>query len=174
MPRTVLVLALLSSTACTNIKYREYAALVFDLDDYSELEISTYPARFPKNVGQRGALFQKLETADEHYFQLFIRDKETKAGPNPHVESVTVHSFSYQLGNGVPSKLLSDYPDNFWMQNNPRYEERNLPPIPFVAGSQISVKVSLTLNGRTFELEGVMPASERSLWRPTFLINQSI
>ena len=39
-------------------------------------------------------------------------------------------SLSYQFDGEERVELLKDYPDNFWMQNNPRYQKQPLEPIP--------------------------------------------
>ena len=170
----LLLLVPLMVLGCTSLKQREYAPFVRDLDGMNELEISTYPADFADRLGEKGDIFQKYVTADELYFQVFIRDAKKKTGPNPHVQSITIHAFSYQMGDEPPTVMLSEYQDNFWMQGNPRYDQRGIPPILYHPDGSVSVKISLTLNGTKYEFEGDMPATERSAVAPTFIFEHGI
>lgn len=166
------VLSLLAG--CTSITQREYAPFVHELDGLSELVISTYPADFPDRLSEKGDLFEKYESAGEVYFQVNIRDKSKSSGPNDHVESINIHSFAYRVGDGPKTVLLSDYEDNFWMQGNPRYESRPLPPVPYVPDAKVSIEIRFTLNGTVFAFEGDMPARESSSLWPTIIVNQGV
>ena len=168
----LLLLAILSG--CTNIRSLEYGAFVRDLDGLSELKITTYPADFANRLTDKGAVFQKYESAREVYFQVNIRDKSKSMGPNEHVESVRVHSFSYQVEGQPAVVLLSDYDDNFWMQGNPRYDDRELPPIPYLPDSRIAVRIAFMLNGEEYDFQGEMPANESSSTWPTFIVEQGV
>ena len=171
----VLVLtALLTVAGCTSINHREYAPFVRELDGISQLEISTYPADYPNRLSDKGDTFESFESAGEIYFQVNIRDKSKSGGPNEHVRSINIHSFSYRIGDEPPTVLLSEYKYNFWMQDNPRYEQRELPPVPFVPGGKVRVNISFTLNGETYAFEGDMPAAEKSRSYPTVLVNQGV
>ena len=161
-------------SGCTKFNNLAYAPFVRDLDGLSELAISTYPADYPNRLSDKGDVFEKYETAGKLYFQIHIRDKNTEFGPNPHVQSINIHSFSYRIGNAPPVVLLSEYQDNFWMQNNPRYEKRELPPILYAPDGSVSIEISLTLNGERFVFEGDMPATEKSRVLPTVIVNQGI
>ncbi len=173
--RIFLVLpALLTISGCTRFNHLEYGPFVRDLDGLSELAISTYPADFPKRLSDKGALFQKYETSRDVYFRIHIRDKKIKLGPNPHADSVKIHSFSYSIDDGPPVVLLSGYEDNLWMQNNPRYERRELPAVPYVPNGIVSIEISFTLNGEDFVFEGDMRAAEKSRVLPSIVANQSI
>lgn len=171
---SLVLLVLLVASGCTSIKQREYAPFVRDLDGLSELEISTYPADFPNRLGERDHTFQSYESADELYFQVFIRDAKKKTGPNAHVESITIHSFSYQMGDEPPTVMLSGYQGNFWMQGNPSYDKRGLPPVPYDPEGSVSVEISFTLNGTQYEFEGEMPAIEKSSVAPTAIVKGGI
>ncbi|MDJ0760006.1 MAG: hypothetical protein QNJ19_11440 [Woeseiaceae bacterium] len=165
---------LLVAAGCTSINHREYAPFVRELDGVSQLEISTYPADYPNRLSDKNDTFESYESADDIYFQINIRDKSRSIGRNEHVQSINIHSFSYRIGNEPPTLLLSDYDYNFWMQDNPRYEERDLPPIPFVPGGKVSISISFTLNGERYSFEGDMPASEHSRTVPTAIVNQGV
>ncbi len=168
------VLVVLLVSGCTQFNPREYEPFVRDLDDSNQLEISTYAADFPDRLTEQGAVFEKYESADELYFQVNIRDSRKSAGPNTNVESILIHSFSYRFDDEPPSVLLSDYDYNFWMQGNPRYDKQDLPPIPYKPDGRVFIEIHFTLNGKTFEFEGDMPATESSSTLPTFIVNQGV
>ena len=168
------VSGLLIVSACTKFRHLEYAPFVRDLDGLSELAISTYPANYPERLSNKGDVVQKYRTTGELYFQVHIRDKKTKSGPNSHVHSINIHKFSYRIGDAPPVDLLSGYQDNFWMQDNPRYEQRDLPAVPYVPDGKVSIEISLTLNGKKFEFEGDMPANEKSGVYPTVIVDQGV
>ena len=171
---TFVVLIVLLLWGCTQFNQREYEPFVRDLDDLNQLEISTYAADFPDRLTEKGAVFEKYETAGELYFQVNIRDRKKSMGPNTNVESIVIHSFSYRFDDEPPSVLLSDYDYNFWMQGNPRYDKQDLPPIPYRPDGKVSIEIRFTLNGKTFEFEGDMPATESSSTWPTFVVNQGV
>ncbi len=160
--------------ACTSFKNREYAPFVRELDGNSVLEISTYPADFADRTSAKGAVMQSYESHGALFFQIFVRAKGKKAGPNPYVESMTIHSFSYSIDGAEPRVLLQDYASNFWMQGNPRYEQRELPPIPYRKNSNVTVRIDFSLNGTRYQFEGDMPAKESSSMLPTAVVEQSI
>ena len=153
------------SQACTTVTHREYQPLMRVLDEKNELKVSTYPAWFPRKVRPG-----KLETHGEVCFQLYVKDRQHAAGPNSHGEMIEFHSFAYRLNDGPKVVLLTDYPRSFWMQNNPNYESRDLPPIPYQPNSRITVEVELTLNGKRHSVQGVMPSRERRTTLPNALI----
>ena len=171
---TLLLTGFLLVSGCTRFNNLEYTPFVRDLDGLSELAITTYAADFPDRLSEKGDVFEEYETAKELYFQVHIRDRKKKFGPNPHVQSIEIHSFTYRIDDGAPVTLLSSYEDNFWMQGNPRYEARELPAIPFVRDGKVTIAIRLTLNGETYAFEGDMPASEKtSLW-PTVIVEQGV
>ncbi|MFL2942264.1 MAG: hypothetical protein ACJZ68_01685 [Limisphaerales bacterium] len=47
-------------------------------------------------------------THGEVYFQLYVKDRQRAAGPNPHVEGVEFHSFAYRMDDGPKTVLLTD------------------------------------------------------------------
>ena len=165
LPLCLTLLILLFTQACTTVTHREYAPLVRILDEQNELEVSTYPAWFPKKTGPG-----RLETHGAVYFQLNVKDRFRRAGPNLQVQSVEIHSFTYQMDDGPKTALLTNYTRSFWMQDNPNYEPRDLPPIPYQRDSRISVEVDLTLNGKRHQVQGVMKARERRTSVPNVFI----
>lgn len=169
----VLVIVLVEA-GCTSIEQRAYAPFVRDLDGLSELAISTYPADYPDRLSDRGAWFEKYQSAGEMYLQVHIRDAKKQFGPNPHIESVNIHSFSYRIGNEAPTVLLSGYESHFWMQNNPRYEKRDLPPIPYVPEGKLMIDIRLSLNGKQYAFAGDMPATGKTRIWPTFIVDQGV
>lgn len=168
------LLGLLLASGCTSVTLRGYAPFVRDLDGRSELCISTYPAGFPTKVGRKRAGYESYETNEDLYFQVFIRDIKKRAGPNPHIESVCIHSFTCRIGDAPPELLLSGYTKNFWMQGNPQAGKRVVPPIPYHAKGRVSIEMDLTLNGKRYSFKGDMPARESRIVAPTFIKNQTL
>ena len=152
---------MLFSQACTTVTHREYKPLIKVLNDKSELKVSAYPAWFPRKVRPR-----KLKTHGEVYFQFYAKNRQRAAEPPANVEMIEFHSFAYRMNDGPRVVLLPDYPRSFWMQNNPNYESRDPPPIPYQPNSRITVEVELTLNGKRHSLQGVMPSANAGSPRP--------
>ncbi len=141
----------------------EYETLTRNLDDKNQLEISTYPAGFGKTTFHIPYLYRAMRSHDQIYFQVFIKDKE-KYGPNPHIETIHIDTFSYQFPGQEPVELLSNYENNFWMQGNPRYDTENLPPIPFDEHWYLQLRISMTVNGEKYEFdEQVNATTQRQL-----------
>lgn len=160
----MILMAAIAITSCAGPTQRAYKPFVRNLDGKSELAISTYPAVFPWT--KDGEL---RETDDELYFQVFVRDRKTKCGTNPHVQSILIKSFAYQLDDRKSKQLLNNYPSNFWLQNNPNFEKRELPAVPYKADSAITVEIRLNLNGTDYSFEGKMPASKEKMIYPPAL-----
>lgn len=156
---------LLFTQGCTTVTQREYKPLVQVLDEQYTLKVSTYPAWFPKKVGPG-----KLETHDEVYFQWHVINRQRTAEPHALENTIQIHSFSYRLDDGPKTVLLTDYSGWFWMQDNPNYESRDLPSIPYRPNSKIAVELDLTLNGKPYSVQGVMPSRERRTTLPNALI----
>ena len=167
--RFAYLVAVLLVTGCGSLTHLGYEPLVRDLDGNSELRISTYPAWFGTDKISIPFIYVKSQTHNEVYFQVFICDKKQNCGPNPHIESILIKSFSYSLDGQPRRQLLSNYSDNFWMQGNPRYEKQELSPIPYRRGSSISVEINFTLNGKDYAIEGEMPAFEKMTLYPLIL-----
>jgi hypothetical protein len=160
--------------ACTTVTHRAYTPFVRSLDGNSELCISTYPAWYPHNKPGGTSGFKQVETHGELNFQVHIRGAKKKQGPDDQVNSVKIRSFAYQLDDGPKIELLTDYPNNFWMQGNPRYQKDNLPPVPYLPDSVIHVQIDFTLNGKSYNFKGEMKPSESKTTMPTNILKSSI
>ena len=167
--RVMLLVLVILFTGCASLTHRGYKPFVRDLDGKSELEISMYPADYGKTKTSIPLIYDSSETHDEVYFQVFVRGKKEKSGPNPHIQSILIESFFYRIDDGPRRQLLSKYASGFWMQDNPRYEKRKLPPIPYKPASVVTVEINLTLNGKAYSFEGEMPASEKTTVHPLAL-----
>ena len=151
--------------------HRGYSPFVQDLDELSELSITTYPAWFPSEVVDVPFFYKKLVSPDSVYFQVFVRDKQRKSGPNPHIESIMIQSFLYRFGSGPATELIVDYDRSFWMQNNPEDAQplMDLKAIPYIPNGVVSIEIALILNGESYRLQGNLPAEERTRTYPLFL-----
>jgi hypothetical protein len=150
-------------SGCSDLRIPEYEPVAFDLDGKSELYISTYPAGYPRTTSHIPFLYKTERSPESVFFQVFIRDRRKKAGPNTHVKSIRIHSFSYQIDNEAPVVLIADYGDYFWMQDqaNDNNVERN--PVPWVSGKPIAIDISLAVNGKDYAFKTRMqPAVTRS------------
>ena len=146
---------------CVDLRNREYVPVTVRLDDHNELHISTYPSWFPSETSDIPFLKKTLRTPDSVYFQVFVRDAEKKVGPNPHVDSILIKSFSYQIAGRAPVVLIENYDANFWMQDNPNYNTGEPAPVPWVEGQPLTIAISLVLNGKAHEVKRDMQAVER-------------
>jgi hypothetical protein len=146
---------------CVDMRSREYAPISVRLDDRNELHISTYPSWFSSETSDIPYLKKTVRTPDSVYFQVSVRDAEKKAGPNPHVDSILIRSFSYRIADREPVVLIENYDDYFWMQGNPNHNKVEQAPVPWVEGQPLTIAISLVLNGKTHELKTDMQAVER-------------
>ena len=162
-------LLLLTATGCAESTIQEYGPFTRDLDGENELHISTYPAGLPRVTDRVPYLFKAQKTPDEVYFQVFVRDRSVGAGPNPHIESIHIESFSYRFPGQAPVILLEDYAENFWMQGNPRYESETSPPVPFNEHWYLQIQIDLTVNGTDYSFDERIDASLRNYLRPLIL-----
>jgi hypothetical protein len=159
-PATALVLCAFLG-GCVDIHRREYAPVTVALDDRNELHISTYASSFPSETSDIPFLKKTVRTPESVYFQVFVRDAEKKAGPNPHVDTILIKSFSYQLAGRAPVVLIENYDRNFWMQDQPNDNPNERTPVPWVKGQPLTIAISLVLNGKTHALKTDMQAVER-------------
>ena len=172
MNRPILyILIVLLLAGCGQVRHLEYKPFVHDIDGKNELYISTYPAWFAKDSFSIPFVYKKRVTHDKLYFQVFIRDINKKAGKNPNVESIQIHSFSYRIGNNPSTVLISDFNSNFWMQNQTQYnpDAKDTSPILYVDGWTVTVDISFTLNGKDYSIQGEMPSSERTTSYPLIM-----
>lgn len=166
---TLSVLLALAVQGCMHATVREYEPLTRDLDGKSELHISTYPAGFPRVESSIPFLYKALQTPDSVYFKVFIREAGREAGPNPHVESIEIHSFSYQLPGQDPVPLIAGFEGSFWMQDNPEDNPEGVGAVPFGEQWYLQLSIDLTLNGQRFQVDGRVQATEREYTRPLVL-----
>lgn len=170
MSRSVAAIgAALLVQGCMDATILEYEPLTRELDGRSELHISTYPAGFPTETSAVPFLYKGLRTPEAVYFQLFVRDAEKKSGPNPHIDSVRIRSFAYQVRDEAPVELISDFDAGFWMQDQPDLAQVTHAPASFDPGGCVRVFVDLTLNGQDYRIEGDMRAVERRNVRPLWI-----
>ena len=99
-------------------------------------------------------------THDKLNFEINVRDAVANLGKNPHVESIRIHRFKYQLPGEPVVELLTDYKAPFWTQGNPAYDKENRPPIPYIKDGMVSIDILLTLNGVDHAVSGEMAARE--------------
>ncbi len=148
----VLVIGSLLS-GCINHSSFEYEPVSLDLDGNNELHITTYPAGYPRTTSSIPFLNKRTRGPESVFFQVFVRDRQKKFGPNTHIKSIQIHSFSYQVDNEAPLVLIADYGDYFWMQDQPNYNKGERKPVPWVSGKPIAIDISLTVNGKDYALK---------------------
>lgn len=150
-------------SGCTDLRIPEYEPVAFDLDGKSELHISTYSADYPRTTSHIPFLYKIIRGPESVFFQVFVRDRQKKAGPNTHIKSIRIHSFSYQIEDEAPVVLIADYGDYFWMQDQPNYNKGERNPVPWVSGKPIAIDISLTVNGKDYAFKtGMQPIVSRS------------
>ena len=154
---------LLLISGCGTMHTRGYETFTVEIDLDNQLQVSMNPASTPKKKQGSTSWMEERETYRKLNFQVFIMDKDGY-GKNPHVESVTIHSFSYQMNDGNKTEILSDYGYNFWMQGNSRYnkDRPTVPPIPYVPKSRIKFWIEFTLNGKKYSKQGILKSFENS------------
>lgn len=160
LPVCVAIGALLGG--CVRYEVVHYAPLTRMLDGKSELHISSYPSWFPRETSNVPFLHKTVRTPESVYFQVFVRDAEKQAGPNPHVESIRIRSFAYRRPGLEPVQLISDYDEAFWMQGQPQYNPNKTEPVPCLPGLPIDITISLTLNGVDYAFEDTMICAEKT------------
>lgn len=155
--------SLLLITGCGTMHTRGYETFTEEIDQENLLQISMNPASNPKKKQGSTSWMEELETYRKLNFQVFIMDKDGY-GKNPHIESVTIHSFSYQINDWNKTEILSDYDYNFWMQGNSRYnkDRKTVPPITYVPKSQIKFWIEFSLNGKKYSKQGILKSFENS------------
>lgn len=159
--RAGVVAAALLLVGCVRYEIVHYTPLTMALDGRSELHISSYASWFPDEHSDIPFIRKTVRTPESIYFQVFVRDAEAKAGPNPHVQSVRIHSFTYALPGQPPVQLITDYDQNFWMQDQPQYNPSGAVPVPCLPGQSIEVSISLELNGTHYAYSERMACTTR-------------
>ena len=152
---------LLLTSGCGTMHTRVYETFTEEIDANNQLQVSMNPASNPKKKQGSTSWMEERETYRKLNFQVFIMEKDGY-GKNPHVESVTIHSFSYQMNDGNKTEILSDYGYNFWMQGNSRYNKNRkiVPPITYVPKSRIKFWIEFTLNGKKYSKQGTLKSFE--------------
>ena len=110
-------------TGCVQVQTSEYAEWVAPLDPRSELSASTFPAWHPDSERVAPG-FKKLTTDQYLALQFHVREKGTKFGQSPYVESIHIHSFAYHLDDSPEKVLVENQSNNFWMQQIHGYLDR--------------------------------------------------
>lgn len=159
-------LAVVALQGCVDTTIQKYGPATLPLDELNELHISTYSADFPDQTKRIPFLYRRLRTGDELYFQVFVREAGTVGGPNPNIDSITIHSFSYYFPGQPPIELISDYERGFWMQDNPRYNAEDSSPVPFNQHWHLRVRIDLTLNGIDYQFDERLDAATRRRLSP--------
>ncbi len=146
-----------------------YEPLTRALDGKSELHISTYPSDIARGVSGIPFLWKEVRSPNSVYFQVFVRQAGGKAGRNPHVDTITIHAFSYEFPGQAPVELITDYDQNFWMQGDPKYNPDGAAPVPVHDAWYVDLKIDLTLNGQRYRFEERVNATRRERVRPLLL-----
>jgi hypothetical protein len=146
---------------CVKSISHEYEPFIQDLDGKNELYISTYPSGYPNQVSRIPFLYKELRSPDSVYFQVFIREAGKAGGRNPNIESIVIHSFSYEFPTQEPVELISDYKDYFWMQGDPKDNPGGSAPVPYNDHWNVKLKIKLTVNGQLHSLEKTVHAKPR-------------
>ncbi len=163
---TAAVLGCLLLQGCLDTTVQYYGPITLPVDEGNELHISTYPADFPDQEAHIPFLYRKLKTPDRVYFQVFVRERGKKAGPNPNIESIKIRSFSYRFPSQDPIELIADYDDNFWMQGQPNYNPGGSEPVPFNEHWYLQLKLDMTVNGVDYTFDERIDANTRRSVRP--------
>ncbi|MEJ2535362.1 MAG: hypothetical protein P8008_07885 [Gammaproteobacteria bacterium] len=164
---TLAVLAI-GLQGCMKVTVFSYEPLTRALDGKSELHISTYGSEYARTVSRVPFLWKEVRSPNSVYFQVFVR-QVGRAGRNPHVESIAIHSFSYAFPGQEPVELITDYDRNFWMQGSPEYNPDGDAPVPIHEGWYVNLKIDLTLNGERYLVEDQVHAVTREFTRPLLL-----
>lgn len=155
----------LALQGCKKWTSHSYETLILPLDGKSELQISTYPSDIARSVSGVPFLWKEVRSPDSVYFQVFVR-QVGRSGPNPYVESITIHAFSYEFPGQEPVPLISDYDQNFWMQGSPKYNPRGGAPVPVNEAWYLDLEIDLTLNGKRYRFKERVNGKKDERLRP--------
>jgi hypothetical protein len=139
----LLVPLVLTLQGCFKATVFGYETRIWPLDGRNELHISTYSSDFYKHVSKVPFLWKEVRSPNSVYFEVFVR-QAGQMGPNPHVDSIVIHSFSYAF---------------------PGQE-----PVSVHDGWYVNLEIDLTLNGKRYQLDGDVNATRREYMRP--LLNE--
>ncbi len=169
-PRLVGILAILaiSLQGCAKTTFLYYETLTLPLDGKSELHVSTYPSDIARSVSSIPFVWKESLSPNSVYFQVFVREVG-KNGPNSHVDSIMIHSFSYAFPSQAPVELIAGYDRNFWMQDSPKYNPGGSNPVPIHEGWHVNLEIDFTLNGQIFTFAEQVRAAKREHLRPLIL-----
>jgi hypothetical protein len=164
----------LSLMGCSDITVHYYDAVEHPLDANNVIRISTYAAGFPNKTKSVPFVYEAIETPKNVYLQVFVRAAGQKGGPNPNVDTIVIHSVSYNFPGQPPKQLTSGFHDYLWMQGDsrygdPRYKQTSSQPIPFGVGWHFIVKIDMTLNGKHHLIEKKMKAATRTSRKPLIM-----
>lgn len=157
----VVVLCALTGVGCVDVVTFEYEAYVQPLDDDSELVVSTYPAWFPRESVSLAPVYVRLRPDDYVALQFHLRDRNRSADARRRSESVHVQRLAYRLDDGPETAVLTDFRDEFWMQQIGTYRDRTKNGIPYREHSVLRVTAELTMHGKHYSIAGEMPARRR-------------
>ncbi len=160
-PALFFLLCALTGAGCVSVANLEYQEYVHELDDTSELVISTYPAWFGTETVDIPLVHAKLVSDDYVALKFHVREKGTTRGSNPHIESIQVHKFAYRLDNGTEKVALINFSGAYWSQETGNHAARTKKGIPYQEDSVLHVTADLSLNGEDYSIEGEMPARRR-------------
>jgi hypothetical protein len=162
-------LCAITGVGCVSVTNLEYKELVWELDETSEISISTHPAWFPRNKAHIPLVYAHLVTDDYVALEFHVREKGTTWGRNPHTESFLMRRLAYRLDGGTEDVVLTDYSRTYWSLDTGNYSERTEKGIPYRKGTVLRVNADLTFNGEDYSVEGEMPARRRVTCAPILL-----
>jgi hypothetical protein len=171
--RALIVAAVVLFAGCARFQSSEYPQATWRLDDKNELAISTYPSSYSRTETSIPFVYQSVRGPESIYFQFFVRDAATRTGPNPHVRSILIRSFTYQLADAPAVTLITDYQANFWMQANPHHHTTNpdaKTPVSCVPGQRVTVRANLMLNDQEHSIESVLTCESHVTVLPLVLV----
>ena len=164
----ILAVLVIGLQGCFKATVLSYETLIRALDGKSELYISTYPSDIARSVSGVPFLWKEVRSPNSVYFEVFVREVG-RMGRNPHVESITIHSFSYAFPGQAPVQLIADYDHNFWQQGSPKYNPDGNEPVLVHEAWYVNLEIDLTLNGQRYRIEDRVHAVEKESMRPLLL-----
>lgn len=157
----ILLTCPLTGVGCVDTVTVEYEEYVQPLNIDTELAISTYPAWFPRKSINLAPVYVRLHPDDYVALQFHVRNRKAPGNARPRGASVHVHRLAYRLDEGPEVAVLTDFHNEFWMQQAGTYDDRTKNGILYRQHSVLHVTVDLTVNGDRFSIAGSMPARRR-------------